>query len=75
MTNKMSRAKLLAIISITAFAGVALSSGRATGQAVRGRMELVGISVPFPERAGSDDGTDFAVQFMGDTHGSLETCG
>ncbi|HMG35146.1 MAG TPA: hypothetical protein VKM94_14500 [Blastocatellia bacterium] len=45
------------------------------GQESRRQFELVGISMPFADRAGSDDGAEFAIHFMGDTHGSLDTCG
>ena len=73
--TSIKRVKLIAIAAVLAIAGFVLPSANATGQGLRSRMELVGYSVPFGERAGTDDGTVFAVQFMGDTHGSLETCG
>src|SRR5262249_36937421 len=50
------------------------SSGNPESQGGR-QFELVGISTPFTERAGSNDGAVFAIHFMGDTHGSLDTCG
>jgi hypothetical protein len=39
------------------------------------RIEVVGMSVPFAERMGDDDGAAFVVHFIGSTHGSLEPCG
>jgi hypothetical protein len=39
------------------------------------RIEVVGVSMPFAERTGADDGAAFVVHFMGATHGSLEPCG
>jgi len=39
------------------------------------RLEIVGVSVPFAERTGADDGAAFAIHFVGSTHGSLEPCG
>jgi hypothetical protein len=39
------------------------------------RLEVIGVSVPFAERMGTDDGAAFALHFIGSTHGSLEPCG
>lgn len=39
------------------------------------RIEVVGVSMPFAERTGVDDGAVFAIHFIGGTHGSLEPCG
>ena len=39
------------------------------------RIEVVGMSVPFAERMGDDDGAALVVHFVGSTHGSLEPCG
>src|SRR5262249_16031785 len=52
----------------------AASSSNPESQGGR-QFELVGISTPFTERAGSNDGAVFAIHFTGDTHGSLDTCG
>jgi hypothetical protein len=38
-------------------------------------FEIVGMSVPFEQRVGVDDGAAFVVHFSGDTRGTLDTCG
>ena len=71
----MKRLKLITVVVIAVSFGVAFSDRAAVGQDSRRWMEFVGMSVPFLERAGTDDGLAFAIQFGGDTHGSLDTCG
>lgn len=39
------------------------------------RIEVIGVSIPFADRMGVDDGAAFVVHFIGGTHGSLEPCG
>jgi hypothetical protein len=47
----------------------------ATQEHTQNRIEVVGVSMPFAERMGIDDGAAFVVHFIGGTHGSLEPCG
>ena len=55
---------------------LSLNLGMTAAQEQSGRMfEMVGMSVPFEQRTGVDDGALFAVHFTGDTHGSLDPCG
>ena len=49
--------------------------GAVGAQEPANKLEIIGVSVPFNERAGADDGALFAVHFGGDNHGSLDTCG
>lgn len=51
-----------------------LGIGSAHGQ-LANRLEFVGLGVPLDKSTGADDGAILAVQFMGDTHGNLDTCG
>ena len=39
------------------------------------KSDIVGYGATMEARLGKDDGTAFVIHFMGDTHGSLETCG
>jgi hypothetical protein len=73
--TRMNRIRLTVTLAISALVGFVLLTNQVIGQGLRQKMELVGFSVPFAERAGSDDGVAFAIQFMGSTHGSLDTCG
>ncbi|HWO00139.1 MAG TPA: hypothetical protein VNS63_12815 [Blastocatellia bacterium] len=50
--------------------GVSIARGQLTN-----RLEFVGVGVPLDKSTGTDDGAVFAVHFMGDTHGNLDTCG
>jgi hypothetical protein len=75
MTDWTARAKLIAGLAVVGLLGLALAGRGAASQDWRSRLELVGVSTPFAERAGADDGMAFAVHFMGDTRGSLDTCG
>ncbi|MFY9556031.1 MAG: hypothetical protein WAV20_08060 [Blastocatellia bacterium] len=38
-------------------------------------FEIAGMNVTLEERIGVDDGAAFAVHFVGDTRGNLDTCG
>ena len=76
MADQQRQLKLVAFVGVVIALGIGLATGQAAGgQELRSRLELVGTSVPLSERAGSDDGLAFAIQFMGDTHGTLDTCG
>jgi 2',3'-cyclic-nucleotide 2'-phosphodiesterase (5'-nucleotidase family) len=39
------------------------------------RTEIAGFGSSMEQRLGQDDGAAFVIHFMGDAHGSLETCG
>jgi len=38
-------------------------------------LDVAGFGLTLPERVGADDGALFAIQFLGDLHGSLDNCG
>ena len=68
--------KLAATVIVTALAVVAQMHNSASAQDQPARLfEIVGMSVPFEQRIGVDDGAVFVVHFAGDTRGSLDTCG
>jgi hypothetical protein len=55
---------------------LSLDRGATAAQDRAGNLfEMVGMTVPFEQRTGVDDGALFAVHFTGDTHGSLDPCG
>lgn len=69
-------------IAVTLFAAVLICSPlawraaqAAAQEQLPSRIEVVGVSVPFADRMGVDDGAAFVVHFIGGTHGSLEPCG
>ena len=41
----------------------------------RSPLEIVGRGSSLVERVGNDDGALFAIHFVGDIHGNLDTCG
>ena len=75
----MKRIKL--VVSLSAAILICSSTAWQTTQATvsqeqpQNRIEVVGVSMPFADRMGVDDGAAFVVHFMGGTHGSLEPCG
>jgi len=75
----IKRIKLLIILSAAGFICSSLAWQETLAIAEQEqptrRLEVVGVSVPFAERMGTDDGAAFAVHFIGSTHGSLEPCG
>jgi hypothetical protein len=75
----IKKIKLLVILSAAAFicSSLAWQKTQATAEQEepQRRLEIVGVSVPFAERMGTDDGAAFVVHFIGSTHGSLEPCG
>jgi hypothetical protein len=72
----MKQLKLAAIGLVAAFAGFLHLDAIAGAQNQPGRLfEIAGMSVPFEQRVGVDDGAAFVVHFAGDTRGSLDVCG
>ena len=41
----------------------------------RSPLDIVGRGSSLVERVGNDDGALFAIHFVGDIHGNLDTCG
>jgi uncharacterized membrane-anchored protein len=66
---------LLAAILICSSLAWQTTQATAAQEQTQNRIEVVGVSMPFAERMGVDDGAAFVVHFIGGTHGSLETCG
>jgi hypothetical protein len=76
--NTITRIKLsvIAFLMVVALVGLPAGQTAAAGQEQPRRpLEFVPVSAPLEVRAGTDDGADFAIQFVGSTHGSLEPCG
>ena len=75
----IKKIKLLIILLAATFVCSSLVRQKAQANAEQEqpqrRLEIVGVSVPFAERTGADDGAAFAIHFIGSTHGSLEPCG
>ena len=71
------RLKLVAILLGAVLAVFTYSQkGTTAAQEQPARLfEIVGMSVPFEQRVGVDDGAAFVVHFSGDTRGTLDTCG
>jgi hypothetical protein len=68
--------KLTVIVSVVALAVFLHLYAIAGAQNQPARLfEIAGMNVPFEQRVGVDDGADFVVHFVGDTHGSLDVCG
>lgn len=68
--------KLVVIFSGAVFAAFVQIHKTVAAQEKPGRLfELVGMTVPFEQRVGVDDGAAFVVHFSGDTQGNLDTCG
>lgn len=65
---------LIAVLLCSYVTLIDLRIGAAQGQSAN-RLEFVGVGVPLDTSTGVDDGAVLAVQFMGDTHGNLDTCG
>src|SRR5689334_15601904 len=71
----------LAIIALVS--GLSLSSlfygGRILAQEnptqEKNPLDVAGFGLSVAERVGTDDGALFAIQFLGDLHGSLDNCG
>ncbi|HVG21427.1 MAG TPA: hypothetical protein VNI02_20475 [Blastocatellia bacterium] len=81
MQNQRAIKRIKIVVTTLAAILICLPLARQTTRAAaaqeqpRNRIEVVGVSMPFAERTGVDDGAAFAVHFMGGTHGSLEPCG
>ena len=69
--------KIVAILSVAAAIATVLWMQAATAAQDRPQrlFEIVGMDVPLEKRFGADDGAALVVHFMGDTRGSLDTCG
>ena len=79
MQNKKTT-KALKLVAILVMAGLPfvahlLKTAEASQDQPARLFEIVGMSVPFEQRVGVDDGAAFVVHFAGDTRGSLDTCG
>ncbi|HEX8186593.1 MAG TPA: hypothetical protein VF747_17630 [Blastocatellia bacterium] len=81
MQNQRVIKRIKLVVTLLATVAVCSALARQEAQATleqeqpQRRLEVVGVSVPFAERMGVDDGAAFVVHFMGGTHGSLEPCG
>jgi hypothetical protein len=77
MQNQVAikRAKLIAIVFLLALGCFHLPSEETRASAPQeqsqNRLEIVGVSVPYNERFGADDGAIFVLHFTGDLHGNL----
>ena len=77
--NGVKQIKLIVMIGVLAFATFGRFGQAALGSAAqeqpRRALELVPVSTPLEARVGLDDGALLAVQFLGNTRGTLDTCG
>jgi hypothetical protein len=64
----------VAIVVATVYFPWKTDASQATSPATA-RTEIVGFGSSMEQRLGKDDGAAFVIHFMGDAHGSLETCG
>jgi hypothetical protein len=81
MQNQRAIKRIKLVVTMFAAIVVCLPLARQATRATtaqdrpQSRIEVVGVSMPFAERTGVDDGAAFVVHFIGGTHGSLEPCG
>ena len=71
---KFIKLAILILFSSLFFAGL-FETGPASLAQERSPLDIAGRGSSLVERVGNDDGALFAIQFVGDIHGNLDTCG
>jgi len=70
---------VIALVSGLFLSSLLYGSGRILAQDNRTQekdpLDVAGFGLSLAERVGADDGALFAIQFLGDLHGSLDNCG
>jgi hypothetical protein len=75
MLKKFKIVFILLAISILIFNSLSQLTGASSSQQPPHRAEIIGIGASMNERLGADDKPALVVHFVGEMHGSLETCG
>ncbi len=75
MLKKIKIVLILLAISIFAFISLSQQTDASANQQTPHRAEIVGMGASLDERFGADDKPSLVVHFVGEMHGSLETCG
>ena len=73
MQNRIKSAVLVFAIPLLTYAF--LSQGPVNAAQQPQKLDIVGFGASMSDRLGADDHPAFAVHFIGEVHGSLETCG
>ena len=71
---KLLKIAAIVVVTVAIYFPWRASANQDSGQAPQ-RLQVAGYGASMDERLGKDDGAAFVIHFMGDTHGSLETCG
>jgi 2',3'-cyclic-nucleotide 2'-phosphodiesterase (5'-nucleotidase family) len=75
MLKKIKIVFILLAISLFAFNSLSQQADANANQQAPHRAELIGMGASMSERLGADDKPALVVHFVGEMHGSLETCG
>jgi hypothetical protein len=74
MLNRLKLAAMILATILFTFNSLSQKTNAGSSQQAH-RAEIVGINASMDERLGADDQPAFVVHFVGEVHGSLETCG
>ena len=74
MQETLLRRLKICVTAGAAIAGLTLTQG-AVGARSSQHIDIRGRAETLADRVGSDDGVVLMVQFLGDVHGSIDSCG
>ena len=75
MRKRIKIVFVLLAISLPVFNSLSQQTAANSSQQTPHRVEIVGMGASMNERLGADDKPALVVHFVGEMHGSLETCG
>lgn len=75
MLKKIKILFILLAICTLGFNSLSRQTDASANQQTPHRAEIIGMGASISERLGADDKPALVVHFVGEMHGSLETCG